>query len=299
MSKSILQKSSINHPKKPISYDEDKLIYTPIFSKDQLDYLEALNRHSNGDVLFSPRNIEAFSMEFAYASALLEGNTYSPVEAELLFTMGKIGGKKDLKETLMLKNMYESFGYLAQEVAQSKKGRANANPKSFAYLVKKVHAIAAKHLLAEDKLGWVGNEAILIGCRSYVPYATLRQLEMGLETIANEHSKIQNPFERAVYVHQSLSCLQYFMDDNQSVARNMCAYTLMAADKMPIMFTQRHIGEYAKAIAHYHESKPTDYSKFAQYFIASYEYACSRMNAHAVEQAKRDVGYLPNVSSQD
>ncbi|STZ74907.1 Fic/DOC family [Moraxella lacunata] len=290
-----------SYPKNPIPYNEDKLIYKPIFSKDQLDYLEALNKYSNSNALLSPRNIEMFSIEFAYTSALLEGNTYSPVEAELLLTKDKIGGQKNLKETLMLKNMHESFDYLVQEVAETKKDavEGSLNTRPFTYLVKNAHAIASKNLLEEEEMGSVRNSVIFIGFCSYVPSSIPQQLEIGLETIAKEYEKIENPFEKAVYAHQNLSYLQYFIDHNKRTARNMCAYTLMAADKMPVMFTERSVEEYAKAMTHYYESEPADYSKFAEYFIASYERVCSRMNAYAVEQAREDTGYLPSIPSQE
>lgn len=298
MTEVMPQEFHVNHPKNPIPYNEDKLIYKPIFSKDQLDYLESLNTHSNSSALLSPRNIEMFAIEFAYTSALLEGNTYSPVEAELLLTKDRIGGQKNLKETLMLKNMHESFDYLVQEVAANKKemDEGSQNSRPFTYIVKNAHAIASKNLLKDNELGTVRSEAVLIGFCSYVPSAIPQQLEMGLETIAREYDKIENPFEKAVYAHQSLSYLQYFIDHNKRTARNMCAYTLMAADKMPVMFTERSVAEYAKAMTHYYESEPADYSQFAEYFIASYERVCSRMNAYAIEQARKDSGYLPNLS---
>lgn len=42
MTEVMPQEFHVNRPKNPIPYNEDKLIYKLIFSKDQLDYLESL-----------------------------------------------------------------------------------------------------------------------------------------------------------------------------------------------------------------------------------------------------------------
>ena len=69
----------------------------------------------------------------------------------------------------------------------------------------------------------------------------------------------------------------------------MCAYTLMLDGKMPVMFTERSVEEYARAVIHYYESEPADYTEFVKYFISSYERVCSRMNANAIIEAKNSL----------
>ena len=141
-------------------------------------------------------------------------------------------------------------------------------------------------LLDKSEYGVVRKIPLSIGTSSYKPSDIPQQLENGFEIIASEYEKIDNTFEKAVYVHQNLAYLQYFHDHNKRTARNMCAYTMMADGKTPIMFTERSGAEYAEAVLAYYESDVADYSKFAKYFIASYERVCSHLNAHAVEQAK-------------
>ncbi|UZA34041.1 Fic family protein (plasmid) [Moraxella bovis] len=270
-------------PKNPIPYNQDKLLYKPIFSQEELFYLEALNYYSKSEYLMSPRNIEAFSIEFAYTSAVLEGNTYNAIETEILLKTGRTSGsQKKFEEALMLKNMHRSFDYLVNEVIQG--GKENQRP--FTYLLKNAHYQASEMMLDKNECGSVRKEPVFIGMCSYVPSSIPAQLETGLEIINNEYNNIQNPFEKAVYAHQNLAYLQYFSDHNKRTARNMCAYTLMLHDKMPVMFTERSVEEYARAVTHYYESEPADYTEFAKYFISSYERVCSRMNANAIVEAQ-------------
>lgn len=283
-------------PKSPIPYNQDKLFYQPIFSKEELFYLEALNHYSNSEHLMSPRNIEAFSIEFAYTSAVLEGNTYTPSETQVLLRMGRTANsQKKFEEALMLKNMHKSFDYLVNEVVQG--GKDNQRP--FTYLLKNAHYIASEMLMDREECGSVRKDVVFIELCSYVPSSISGQLETGLEIIASEYEKIQNPFEKAVYAHQNLAYLQYFTDHNKRTARNMCAYTLMIADKMPVMFTERSAEEYAKAMVHYYESGPADYSMFKEYFIGSYERVCSRMNAHTMEQAQSVTKLMNSTNLQE
>ncbi|OOR93153.1 hypothetical protein B0181_00470 [Moraxella caviae] len=267
---------------RPIPYNQDKLKYQPIFTKDELIYLEALNSVSKSEYLLSPRNIEAFSISFAHTSAVLEGNTYSAVEAELLLTLGQTGAHKQLNEALMLKNMQSSFNYI---VSESQYSKTDAQ-RPLSYIIKNAHTMASEGMMDKAYCGVVRNEPVLITATNYVPSDIPQQLEDGLQMIEREYNSIENVFERAVYIHQNLAYLQYFYDHNKRTARNMCAYTLMTGNKMPVMFTERSTEEYARAVISYYESNPVDYSAFKEYFIASYERVCSRMNAFAVEQAK-------------
>lgn len=93
-----------------------------------------------------------------------------------------------------------------------------------------------------------------------------------------------------MYAHQNLAYLQYFYDHNKRTALNICAYTLMQANKMPVMFTERSANEYARSVIEYYENETADYTAFKAYFIASYERVCSRMNANAANDARASIG---------
>lgn len=269
--------------KPPIPYNPDKLSYQPIFSPEQLAYLDALNAVSKSEYLLESRNIEAFSIGFAHTSAVLEGNTYTPIEAEILLKTGRTAvNEKKLDEAIMLKNMHEAFNYLVAEAV------ATTQP-PFKYLVKNLHSLVSDRLLDRQACGVVRKSPVFISATNYVPSDIPQQLEAGLETIASEYATIKNPFEKAVYVHQNLAYLQYFIDHNKRTARNMSAYSLLQAGKMPVMFTERSHNEYVTAVLAYYESDRADYSAFINYFISAYENVCSRMNANAIQQAKQIV----------
>ncbi|ELA09271.1 hypothetical protein MOMA_02660 [Moraxella macacae 0408225] len=263
--------------KTAISYNPTKLIYKPIFTKEQLDYLEALNNCSNVKHLFIKRNIEAFAIDFAHTSAMLEGNTYSAIETEILLTTGKTVPKK-FEEALMLKNMHKAFDYLLLEASCD-------NEIPFEYLVKNLHTQVSQRLLDENDCGVVRTVPVLISATNYIPSTISQQLQAGLQFIAKEYAKITNAFEKAVYMHQNLCYLQYFLDHNKRTARNMTAFTLIKSGKMPVMFTEKNANEYVNSVLAYYESENSNYQPFATYFIGAYEKVCSRMNINAIAQA--------------
>ncbi|WP_230655664.1 Fic family protein [Psychrobacter sp. I-STPA10] len=272
-----------------IKYNEEKLIYTPIFSKEQLVYLEALSLFSKSEYLFVPRNIESFAITFAHTSAVLEGNSYTAVQAENLLKSGITApNEKKFDDALMLINMHSAFNYLLKEAHFSEQ------PSPFKHLLKNLHCLASDRLLDIQDIGVVRKLPVFISSTNYVPSAKPQQLEAGLDLIANEYDKIENPFERAVYIHQNLAYLQYFIDHNKRTARNMSAYSLLQANKMPILFTESHQNEYVMAVLNYYESDSPDYSTFANYFISAYEKVCSRMNLEAVTEAQTYISnYQP------
>ncbi|MDO5650721.1 MAG: Fic family protein [Moraxella sp.] len=267
-----------------IAYNQDKLLYQSIFSQDELDYLEALNAHSKGEFLLTPRNIEAFSIDFAYTSARLEGNTYTPIEAEILLKTGRTANdSKRFDEALMIKNMYKAFDYVVLEASQQE------NKSPIQYLIKNLHTQVSEMLLDRQDCGVVRKSPVLISTSNYVPSDTPKQLEAGLDLIVSEYDKIQNVFERSVYIHQNLAYLQYFLDHNKRTARNMVAYTLLNAGKMPVIFTEKRSNEYVRAVLSYYESPVADYTEFKKYFISAYEKVCSKMNVNAIKEAKNSI----------
>ena len=78
--------------------------------------------------------------------------------------------------------------------------------------------------------------------------------------------QIENPLERAVYVHCNLAKLQPFIDGNKRTARMMESIVLMNSGIIPIYSAQdKDILEYRNALISFYENN--DYSLYANYFL--------------------------------
>ncbi|HEZ3071068.1 TPA: Fic family protein, partial [Neisseria meningitidis] len=87
--------------------------------------------------------------------------------------------------------------------------------------------------------------------------------------LLQEAPKIENPFDRAVYLHNNLAYLQYFKDCNKRTARNCMTLSLMRSGFFPCVFAPDSYPAYAEAVVAYYETG--DYGLFKKYFISAYE----------------------------
>ncbi|HFA7438646.1 TPA: Fic family protein [Neisseria gonorrhoeae] len=57
------------------------------------------------------------------------------------------------------------------------------------------------------------------------PFIQPAKFGYGIEMVASRSPKIENPFDRAVYLHNNLAYLRYFKDCNKRTARNCMTLT--------------------------------------------------------------------------
>jgi len=82
-------------------------------------------------------------------------------------------------------------------------------------------------------------------------------------------STIENPFNKALYIHNNLAYLQYFTDCNKRTARIMLNIVLKDSSNMIFIPDEESVKEYLKSIVSYYETG--NYTLFKKYFISSYK----------------------------
>lgn len=256
-----------------IYFQPSQTDYQPIFDPQELAYLEQLSQSTKIDYFFLDRNLQDFVIDFAYTSAKLEGTAYTRMEATTLLKSGNIIGNKTLEDTYMLVNMKDAFNYVLSH-ATDKQAK---NPQALERFIKELHSIASDKILHREAIGTVRHYPVTISGTSYLPMNDPLQLNFELQKICQIYTTIDNVFEKAVYIHHNLAYLQYFYDHNKRTARNMLAYTLIFAQKMPVLFTESSQHEYALALLDYYENG--SYQAFKTYFIKAYEKVCQRFGA--------------------
>ena len=242
-----------------ITYNPNYLDNTDIFTPKEITLLEELNQKvSLEEFLNNKSYIDKFGLDFIHTSALIEGNTYDKLDTQALIEYGRTaGGKKysDAKMILNLRDAYEVF--ITQDLKPSKQ------------TLKDLHYILSAEMIPENRRATPrDSEVTILGC-NYIPLATKERLDDELNYLFKVANTIENPFNKALYVHNNLAYLQYFTDCNKRTARLMLNIVLKYSLKMIYIPDEESVKEYLQSIVTYYETG--NHTLFKKYFINSYK----------------------------
>lgn len=244
-------------------YQPDFLNIRPIFTVGEQEHLAELGSRLPLSVLTkSSRNIEEIGIDFVYSSAQLEGNTYNKFDTQALLKLGQTAGGKLYSDAVMLVNLRESYRYLLANLERP-------SPFDWMNFLKTTHSLIADNLLEKGAIGVVRHGSVTISGTDYVPLSNPQNLNTELKWLIQTAQNFNNPFDRAVYLHNNLAYLQYFKDCNKRTARSSMAMALMRDNLFPCMLAPDSYSVYAEAVVSYYETG--DYELFKRYFITAYE----------------------------
>jgi len=205
-----------------MTYNPDFLNYTPIFTQNELELLESINSNLSLESFLKNKNlVEKFGFDFVYTSAKIEGNTYSKADALTLLEYGKTSGGKSYSDAKMLLNLNRAFKYILNDDCHINKHKIRA-----------IHHILADDLVNDEDIGAVRKKGVLIKGSDYIPLSDSITLESELDRMLGIYQTIQDPYDKALYIHNNLAYLQYFADVNKRTARTMLNLSLKCDDKM-------------------------------------------------------------------
>ena len=236
-----------------IPYPLDYLNNTTIFTTDELESLYGMNQIiSLSKFLGNSSYVDKFGMDFIYTSAQLEGNTYTMNDVLTLLEYGYRARDKPYCDATMIVNMKEAYNLLIHNNINVTKGTLIEIHRRL-FTTDALHSISQKHL------------------------------EEGLEILLSTYASIDNPFDRALYLHCNLAWLHYFKKGNRCTARMMLNVSLKYDGMMIYIPYEQRTVEYLSAITAY--CNTGTYEQFKQYFI--HEYAKTAEMISFVEHAKR------------
>lgn len=243
-------------------YNPDFLDYRPIFTAEESHTLDAINRHLSLETFLQNKNlVEKFGFDFVYTSARIEGNTYSRAEALTLLEYGKTSGGKTYSDAKMLINLNKAFAYILED-----------NCEITPHKIRTIHQILGSDLVEDGALGSVRQKGVLIKGSDYIPIDNSTMLESELQRLLNIWRSIANPYDKALYLHNNLSYLQYFVDVNKRTARTVMNLSLKCDGKMILIPHETFIPLYIDGILEYYEKGSYNASK--TFFIKSYQKTC-------------------------
>lgn len=246
-----------------IAYNPDFLESKPIFTSQELEHLNTLQEKMPLEYFMQSKTLNAkLGFDFIYSSAQIEGNTYTKAETLSLLEMGITAGGKRYSDALMVLNLRSAFEkVMCNEIEITRLNLHN------------IHSIVARNLVQDCNLGVMRKSRIdgISGC-NYVPLQSGERLYSEMGYLLDTYKTINNPFERAMYLHNNLAYLQYFEDCNKRTARIMQFISLKNDGIMPLIITQDNrelYTQYRGALVDYYESGRSELTKI--FFIQNYE----------------------------
>ncbi|WP_236097023.1 MULTISPECIES: Fic family protein [Helicobacter] len=250
-----------------IEYNPEFLEKTSFLGKAQSDNLRAICADIDlNEIIANIENRKSIAhklcFDFIYTSAIIEGNTYTRGEAETLFETRLPISSKSVDDANMLLNIKYALDYILQE-----------KPTITKHSIREIHQILSQGLLPKKAQGGVRELAVTIGNSEYVPLSNPLELELQMERMISYYQKIDNPFNKAIYIHNNTAYLQYFQDCNKRLARILQNLSLIN-DNMPFLSlnasrAQTEIkAQYKDAMIAYYESG--DSKPYVSFFVSEY-----------------------------
>ena len=170
----------------------------------------------------------------------------------------QLGGGKKYSDAKMILNMRDAYDkFIGEDLTVSKD------------TLKDLHYILSDEMVADSERAMPRDSEVTIKASSYIPLATKEKLDDELNYMFKKYETIENPFNRALYIHCNLVYLQYFKNCNKRTARMMLNVSLKQDKQMVYIPNEEKIREYLVAIVEYYETG--SYDKFKSYFIESYK----------------------------
>ncbi|OCS21931.1 cell division protein [Campylobacter fetus subsp. venerealis cfvi97/532] len=246
-------------------YNPEYLNNINILSKEQNAILEELSsKFKLTNLLNNAKLINKLEFDFIYSSAKIEGNTYTKADTLALLEDGITANGKKYTDAKMIMNLRKGFNeVLDKELPISKETLHN------------LHSILSDELVLNANKGNMRNIQIdAISGTDYKPLPPGERLKTEMDFLFSQYHKIQNPFERAFYLHNNLCYLQYFEDCNKRTARIMQFLSMKNDDIVPVFIlgdNKEVYSNYRMAIVDYYDTGR--YNTYFDFFVKNYEKA--------------------------
>lgn len=213
------------------------------------------------------REIERFTVEFAWKSSKMEGNTYSLLETEILIKQMKEAVGHTKHEAIMILNHKNAIDYILQ------------NPEEFKILtdgkVINIHNILTKDL--EISSGIRKSRVVITGTE-YVPPNKPADIAIALQKIIEAINKIDFPLTKALTAGLMIAYLQPFVDGNKRTGRTLANAILIANDLYPLSYRDLNEVEYIKATLLFYEANNVYH--FKQIFVNQFSFSVNNYFQH-------------------
>jgi fido (protein-threonine AMPylation protein) len=221
--------------------------FSHIFTEEELTQLDRVKKSyslatSRLDPSLLKRELERFTIELAWKSSKIEGNTYTLLETESLIKEQKEAKGKTKDEAIMILNHKEAFDEIVTH-------RNDFMTLSLS-IITQLHNVLVKDL---DVTIGIRKQAVGITGTTYVPLDNEHQIREAFERTITMINKTKDAFEKAFIAHVMIAYIQPYADGNKRTARMLTNAILLANDLYPLSYRSVDEDVFKKALIVYYE----------------------------------------------
>lgn len=241
---------------------------TNIFTKKEKEELEIFNqKFINNKLKLSKtlyqKELERITVELAWKSSKIEGNTYTLLDTERLFKENISAKGKTKEETAMILNHKTALEFVLQKPDYYKELTIAK--------IENIHTLLVEDLHVEKGIrnGMVG----IVGT-NYKPLDNAYQIKEALQKLTEIINNTENPIEKALIIVLMIAYIQPFEDGNKRTSRILGNALLLANNYCPLSYRSVDEVEYKKAVILFYEQNKASY--FKQIFIDQFKQAVQK-----------------------
>jgi Fic family protein len=236
-----------------------------LFSEKEIEQIKKVNknfseetRKVNTDIY--KKELERFTIELAWKSSKIEGNTYSLLDTEALIKQKIEAPGHSREEAVMILNHKQAFDMILQHKKEFKKISLS--------LIKQLHNSIVQNMSISTG---IRSHNVGITGTTYRPLDNKWQIEEALENLIATLKKIIFPLEQALVAGAMISYIQPFADGNKRTSRMLANAILLAHDFYPLSYRSVDEVTYKKALILFYEQNSIYHVK--KIFIDQYNFA--------------------------
>ena len=251
-------------------YREERLAPLPGLSDEAALKFRGIAKHP-----LDKRELGKFLIDFACASSVLEGGTYSLLDTQALIEYGEKSPGKPLEDAFLVLNHKEAFEYLHGNMRLDSIYRVHD-------LLTSDHDLPelaeSRHFLPADQRGVPREYAeIDIALSAYLPSFRpgTGYIAKALKRVLETADSIQDPVQAAFYLLTRIPYLQPFNDGNKRTSRAICNVPLIRVGLPPISFVDFGKQDYIVSLLAFYELGDTRLAE--RCFVEAYTKSIARL----------------------
>lgn len=244
----------------------------------------------SGKTSLGRKDLTRFLIDFACASSVLEGGTYSLLDTQALIQYGEKAKDRPLADAALVLNHKDAFEYLYDNFASSPltiEGVVEINKR-----LTNDHDIQelknAAHFLDKESAGRIReHREVNIAHSAYAPpfRPGTKYIAKMLERILTTSQQIKDPLKNSFYLLTRLPYLQPFEDGNKRTSRVICNAPLLNAGLPPISFVDFVKKDYILSMLAFYELG--DIRMAEKCFVDAYTKSRERLTSNANARHQR------------
>ena len=209
------------------------------------------------------KEFERLTIELAWKSSKIEGNTYTLLDTERLLNENISAKGKTKEETNMVLNHKKALDFVLK-APEYYKNITIAK-------IEELHKLLVNEL---DVSTGIRNGMVGIVGTNYKPLDNSYQIKEALKNLIEIINKTSNPIEKALIAVLMIAYIQPFEDGNKRTSRILSNAILLANDYCPLSYRSVDEIEYKKAVILFYEQNNATY--FKQLFLEQFKQAVNK-----------------------